>query len=58
VIRNIPRLYLIRALFWMHFFSAVIVPFYTTWGGITLAQVRRDTLRSDERSLNSTALLF
>ncbi len=39
MIRNISRLYLIRALFWMHFFTAVIVPFYTTWGGITLAQV-------------------
>ena len=39
MIRNIPRLYLIRTLFWMHFFSAVIIPFYTGWGGITLAQV-------------------
>jgi MFS family permease len=36
---NLPKLYAIRLLFWMHFFSAVLVPFYTDWGGITLQQV-------------------
>ncbi len=36
---NVWRLYGIRLLFWMHFFSAVLVPFFTDWGGITLAQV-------------------
>jgi MFS family permease len=36
---NLPRLYLIRLLFWMQFFSAVLVPFYTDWGGISLQQV-------------------
>lgn len=37
--RNLPKLVLFRACFWMHFLSAVIVPFYTEWGGLTLAQV-------------------
>lgn len=37
--RNLPRLYAIRLLFWMQFFSAVLVPFYTEWGGVTLADV-------------------
>jgi MFS family permease len=36
---NIPKLYAIRLLFWTHFFSAVLTPFYTEWGGLTLAQV-------------------
>lgn len=36
---NLPKLYAIRLLFWMHFFSAALVPFYTDWGGITLQQV-------------------
>jgi len=36
---NLPRLYAIRLLFWMQFFAAVLVPFYTDWGGITLQQV-------------------
>jgi MFS family permease len=36
---NLPKLYAIRLLFWMQFFSAVLVPFYTDWGGISLQQV-------------------
>lgn len=36
---NLPKLYCIRLLFWMQFFAAVLVPFYTDWGGITLQQV-------------------
>jgi MFS family permease len=36
---NLPKLYAIRLLFWMQFFAAVLVPFYTEWGGITLQQV-------------------
>ncbi|WNG46861.1 MFS transporter [Archangium minus] len=36
---NIWKLQAIRMLFWMQFFSAVLVPFYTDWGGISLAQV-------------------
>ena len=36
---NLWKLQAIRGLFWMHFFSAVLVPFYTDWGGISLAQV-------------------
>jgi MFS family permease len=36
---NIPKLYAIRLLFWMQFFAAVLVPFYTDWGGVTLADV-------------------
>lgn len=36
---NIPRLYAVRTLFWMHFFGAVLVPFYQGWGGLSLAAV-------------------
>ncbi|QRK05893.1 MFS transporter [Archangium violaceum] len=36
---NIWKLQAIRMLFWMQFFSAVLVPFFTDWGGISLAQV-------------------
>ena len=36
---NLWKLQGIRLLFWMHFFAAVLVPFYTEWGGLTLAQV-------------------
>ncbi len=36
---NLPKLYCIRLLFWMQFFAAVLVPFYTDWGGISLQQV-------------------
>src|SRR5262245_37312784 len=36
---NIWKLNLIRMLFWMHFFAAVLVPFYTEWGGLKLSQV-------------------
>lgn len=39
LLSNLPKVYLIRLLFWMQFFSAVLVPFYTDWGGITLQQV-------------------
>ena len=37
--RNVPLLYLIRTLFWAHFFGAVMVPFFTQWGGLKLSQV-------------------
>lgn len=37
--RNIPLLYAIRVLFWAHFFGAVMVPFFTEWGGLKLSQV-------------------
>jgi MFS family permease len=37
--RNIWKLQAIRMLFYMQFFSAVLVPFFTDWGGISLAQV-------------------
>jgi len=36
---NVWRLEAFRALFWMHFVAAVLVPFFTEWGGLTLAQV-------------------
>lgn len=39
MIGNVRKLYLVRLFFWMHFFAAVLVPFYTGWGRITLAQV-------------------
>lgn len=37
--RNLGLLYAIRILFWMHFFGAVLVPFFTQWGGLKLSQV-------------------
>lgn len=37
--RNIALLYGIRVLFWAHFFAAVLVPFFTQWGGLKLSQV-------------------
>ena len=37
--RNIPLLYAIRVLFCAHFFGAVLVPFFTKWGGLELSQV-------------------
>lgn len=36
---NAWRLCLIRLLFWMHLFAAVLVPFYTDWGGVSLGDV-------------------
>jgi MFS family permease len=36
---NIWKLYIIRALFWTHFFAAVMVPFYTQWGHVKLSTV-------------------
>lgn len=36
--RNIPTLRAIRTLGWMHFFGAVLIPFYTQWGGLSLSQ--------------------
>jgi MFS family permease len=38
-LRNVPLLYAIRVLFWAHFFAAVMVPFFTQWGGLKLAHV-------------------
>ncbi len=37
--RNVPLLYLVRTLFWGHLFGAVMVPFFTQWGGLKLSQV-------------------
>lgn len=36
---NLWKLKGIRLLFWMHFFAAVLVPFYVNWGGLKLSQV-------------------
>lgn len=36
---NIWKLKGIRLLFWMHFFAAVLIPFYTEWGGLKLSAV-------------------
>lgn len=36
---NIWKMYLVRLLFNMFFISAVIVPFYTEWGGIKFSQI-------------------
>ena len=36
---NIWKLKAIRMFFWMHFFSAVLIPFYTEWADLKLSQV-------------------
>lgn len=36
---NIYKLYAIRFFFYFHLFSAVLVPFYTLWGSLTLKHV-------------------
>lgn len=36
---NVWKLKVIRLLFWMHFFAAVMIPFYTGWGGLKLSEV-------------------
>ncbi|MHC1762299.1 MAG: MFS transporter [Negativicutes bacterium] len=36
---NLWKLKCIRLLFWMHFFAAVLIPFYVDWGGLKLSQV-------------------
>jgi MFS family permease len=36
---NLFKVNLITALFWTHFISSVLVPFYRDWGGLTLGQI-------------------
>ncbi len=36
---NIQKMYLIKMLANMHFISAILVPFFTEWGGISFSQV-------------------
>lgn len=36
---NLWKLMGIRLLFWMHFFAAVMIPFFTEWGGLKLSEV-------------------
>jgi Major Facilitator Superfamily. len=36
---NLWKLKGIRLFFWMHFFAAVLIPFYTEWGGLKLSDV-------------------
>jgi MFS family permease len=37
--RNVPLLYAARLLFWTHFVSAILVPFFRDWGGLDLAEI-------------------
>ena len=39
MITNLRRLLVVRMLYWTHFVAAVLVPFLTDWGGLTLLQV-------------------
>ena len=36
---NLFKINLITGLFWTHFISSVLVPFYRDWGGLTLGQI-------------------
>lgn len=38
-VKGLKRLYLFKFLFSLHFFSGVLVPFFTDWGGLELVQV-------------------
>jgi MFS family permease len=37
--RNVPLLLIARLLFWTHFISAILVPFFRDWGGLDLGQI-------------------
>ncbi len=37
--KNIKKMYFIKFFFWMYFISAVLIPFYTDWGGITFTEI-------------------
>ncbi len=39
LLRNVPLLYAVRLLFWTHFLSAVLVPFFRDWGGQNLSRI-------------------
>ncbi|MCP4154490.1 MAG: MFS transporter [bacterium] len=39
VTTNIPKMYIVRFLYNMYFISAIIVPFYTEWGGLAFSQI-------------------
>lgn len=36
---NIWKLYTVRLIFWTHFISSVLVPFFRDWGGISFTQI-------------------
>jgi MFS family permease len=36
---NIPKMYLMKLLYNMYFYSAIIVPFYTEWGGLKFSRI-------------------
>jgi MFS family permease len=36
---NVWKLYAIRLIFWTHFISSVLVPFFRDWGGISFTQI-------------------
>lgn len=36
---NLWKLKAVRMFFWMHFFAAVLIPFYTEWANLKLSQV-------------------
>lgn len=36
---NLWKLKGIRFFFWMHFFAAILIPFFTEWGGLKLSEV-------------------
>ncbi len=36
---NIPKLYVMRALMSLHFFGAVLIPFFQDWGQLTFSQI-------------------
>lgn len=36
---NIWKIYAIRLIFWTHFISSVLVPFFRDWGGISFTQI-------------------
>jgi len=37
--KNVKLMYAVKFFFWMHFFAAVIIPFFTQWGGLKFSEV-------------------
>jgi len=37
--KNIKLMYAVKFFFWMHFFAAIIIPFFTEWGGLKFSEV-------------------
>ena len=37
--KNVKLMYAVKFFFWMHFIAAIIIPFFTQWGGLKFSEV-------------------